>query len=111
MLDGWKNVIENSILIILIFVGLGVYTNMVLEPILIEAIRTENVKTENNITTQIDNKFKKIESLTNEMPYSAPITSETISVKPSEPVNNTSLPQLPTKEKKKEKRKKFLGIF
>ena len=66
----WKNIIENSIQLILVFVGLGIYTSMVLEPIIVEALRTETTKIENNIKTEIDNKFKKVDKVISEMPLS-----------------------------------------
>ena len=106
-MNTWKNIIENYLLIILIFVGLGVYTNLVLEPIIIEAIRTETTKIENNITNDIDNKFKKIESLNNTAPLTLPITNEMTTVKDEK--ISAEMPdsvEVPSK-----KRKKFLGIF
>lgn len=63
-----KNIIENLLLIIVIFVGLGVYTNMVLTPVLTEAIQQETHKVENNIKNDIDNKFKNIEELNSKIP-------------------------------------------
>lgn len=71
----WKNTIENIILIIVMFVGLGVYTSLVLKPIIVEAIRTENTKIETNIKTDIDNKFKKIDELNAKLPFSIPVES------------------------------------
>ncbi|WP_435624462.1 hypothetical protein [Flagellimonas sp.] len=51
-----KNLIENLILIVVMFVGLGVYTQMVLKPIVVESIKQETTKIEQNI----DQKFKKV---------------------------------------------------
>lgn len=67
MID-WKNALENIILIAVVFLGLGVYTSLVLKPIVVEAIRTENTKIENNIKTDINNKFKKIDELNANLP-------------------------------------------
>lgn len=44
------------ILIIVMFLGLGIYTQMVLKPIVVESIRQETTKIEQNI----DQKFKKV---------------------------------------------------
>ena len=52
----WKNIVENFALILVIFVGLGIYTKMVLEPIVVETIRQETTSIEQNI----DQKFKKV---------------------------------------------------
>nr|WP_299067234.1 hypothetical protein [uncultured Allomuricauda sp.] len=52
----WKNIIENLIIIATMFVGLGIYTQMVLKPIVVESIRQETTKIEQNI----DQKFKKV---------------------------------------------------
>ena len=51
----WINIVENSIQLILIFVGLGIYTSMVLKPIVVEAIRQETT----SIVQETTNKFKK----------------------------------------------------
>tara|TARA_R110002167_G_scaffold364968_1_gene588369 strand:+ start:22964 stop:23278 length:315 start_codon:yes stop_codon:yes gene_type:complete len=77
----WKNIIENLILIIVMFIGLGVYTSMVLKPIIVESIRQENTKIENNIETTIDNKFKKIDALTAQLPLSIPVSNTQQSTK------------------------------
>lgn len=63
-----KNLIENIVLISVIFIGLGVYTNMVLTPTLVQAIQQETTKIENNIDTRIRNKFKKIGHLSTDLP-------------------------------------------
>ena len=91
----WKNIIENSIQLILVFVGLGLYTELVLKDILIESIKTETTKIENNIKTEIDNKFKKVGEVVSNLPLSIepsnvqeialkPITSEDCEVSKSE---------------------------
>lgn len=72
----WKNIIENSIQLILVFVGLGLYTELVLKDILIESIKTETTKIENNITTEIDNKFKKVGEVISNMPLNIEPRSE-----------------------------------
>lgn len=71
----WKNIIENLILIVVMFVGLGVYTSLVLKPILIESIQQETTKIVNEFDTKIDNKFKKIEKLSASLPTTIPVTS------------------------------------
>ena len=63
-----KQMLKYMLLIITIFVGLGSYTSIVLSPIVKEAIATETHKVENNINNEINNKFKKIESLTSNLP-------------------------------------------
>lgn len=67
-----KNIIENIVLIVVMFIGLGVYTNMVLRPIVVESIRQENTKIENNIDSKISNKFKKIDELNARLDNSFP---------------------------------------
>lgn len=64
----WKNIIENSIQLILVFLGLSLYTSKVLQPIILESIRMETTKIENNIKTEIDNKFKKVDKVVSNMP-------------------------------------------
>lgn len=71
----WKNIIENLILIIVMFLGLGIYTSLVLKPILIESIRQETTKIENTVSNKIDNKFKKIDELTASLPLTIPISN------------------------------------
>lgn len=66
------NALENIIYIIVMFIGLGTYHKLVVEDILIIAIQTETNKIETNIKTDIDNKFKKIESLTSSLGVSNP---------------------------------------
>lgn len=68
MTMSWKNIIENIVLIVVMFIGLGFYTDLVLTPTLVKAIETETTKVENNIDTKIDNKFKKIDELTSNLP-------------------------------------------
>ncbi|AUC13815.1 hypothetical protein BTO06_01020 [Tenacibaculum sp. SZ-18] len=63
-----KNVIENIIYMLVIFVGLSVYTSKVLKPIIITSINKETTKIENNIKTEIENKFKKINELNTDSP-------------------------------------------
>ena len=65
----WKNTLENLLYMAVIFGGLGFYTSLVLKPIIVEAIRQENTKIENNIKSNIDNKFKKIDELTATLPF------------------------------------------
>lgn len=60
------------------FVGLGVYTSKVLEPIIISSINKETTKIENNIKTEIDNKFKRINELNTVSPLNVSPTSKTI---------------------------------
>lgn len=64
----WKNTVENLLYMVVIFVGLAIYTSVVLKPIIIESIRQENTKIENNIKNNIDNKFKKIDELNARIP-------------------------------------------
>lgn len=63
-----KIAIVNIIYMLVIFVGLGVYTREVLEPIIITSINKETTKIENNIKTEIKNKFKKIDELNTDSP-------------------------------------------
>ena len=53
---------------VVMFLGLGVYTSKVLEPIIITSINKETTKIENNIKTEIENKFKKINELNTDSP-------------------------------------------
>ena len=88
------NMIENIVLIAVMFVGLGFYTSLVLKPIVVEAIRTENSKIENNISTKIDNKFKRIEELNSNIPTSIEPTSNIEEVKkPKEKIGETEKPK------------------
>lgn len=64
----WKNIIENILLIVVMFVGLGIYTQLVLKPIVLESIRQETTKIETSVSNKIDNKFKKIENLDAALP-------------------------------------------
>jgi len=64
----WKVVLQMIVLIAVMFSGLGVYTSLVLKPIVIESIRQETTKTETNIKNDVENKFKKIESLHANLP-------------------------------------------
>jgi len=64
----WKNLIENIVLISVMFLGLGIYTQMVLKPIVLESIRQETTKIETSVNNKIDNKFKKIENLDAALP-------------------------------------------
>ena len=73
----FKNVIENIIYMVVMFVGLGIYTSKVLEPIIISSINKETTKIENNIKTEIDNKFKRINDLNTVSPLSVSPTSKT----------------------------------
>lgn len=79
----WKNLLENLAIVVIMFLGLGIYTKMVLTPTLVEAIRTETTKVENNIDTKIDNKFKKIDELTSNLPQMiSPSTTATTTTAP-----------------------------
>lgn len=59
--------------------GLGWYTNYVLKDILVASITQETTKVintnNNDIMTKIDNKFKKIESLTTDIQTALPIST------------------------------------
>lgn len=74
-----KNLLSIVIVIVVMFVGLGVYHKMVVDDILIQSIKQETTKvintTNNDVKTQIDNKFKKIDNLTSKIEAVLPITN------------------------------------
>lgn len=61
--------------IVAIIISLGVYTRILITPVLIEAIQQETTKIENHIDTKINNKFKKIDELTTNIPNAITPTS------------------------------------
>lgn len=68
-------VIIIAITTVLNYAGMTFYAKKVSNPVLIEAIKTETTKIENNLDTKIDNKFKKIERLEASLPYVASLPS------------------------------------
>ena len=58
----WKNSVENIVLIIVVMVCLGVYTKLILEPIMEKTIKTaiekETTAITQTVSQEIDNKFK-----------------------------------------------------
>ncbi|AUC14348.1 hypothetical protein BTO06_03965 [Tenacibaculum sp. SZ-18] len=77
---------------VVMFLGLGVYTSKVLEPIIITSINKETTKIENNIKTEIKNKFKKINELNTDSPVKIDPKSDLIKLNSGCKEGNVCIP-------------------
>lgn len=86
----WLNLVENIVLIIVMLVGLGFFTKLVLEPIMenaiAEAIKKETTAITQTVSQEIDNKFKVYKGGTVTNPNVSPIADPTLESSITNPV-------------------------